>query len=230
MRDFLNALRWTAAILGVLLTGLLCAFFGLMDRSRRIPLFFNRLFAKVFLPMTGIDLHVTGLERCVRGKNYIVCSNHQGLFDIFSLMAVLPFPLRFVSKPSYFKIPFVGWGMRGSGHIEITRTDKIKDRETLDQMVPLAKAGVTFVMFPEGTRTRDGTIGPFKYGAFYLAIQSGRPILPITIRGSFERMRKGKLLPIPGLIQLSIHPAIDPSGHTVESLTEKTRAVIASIF
>lgn len=226
----LDAFRWLIAIAAAMLTGIFCGITGSLDPSRRVPLFLNRLFAKLFLPVTGIKLAVSGCNTLNLKTNYILCSNHQGLFDIFTLMAAIPLPLRFVSKPSYFKIPLIGWGMRGSGHIEITRTDKEKDRRTLDQLALLVREGASIVMFPEGTRTRDGTIGPFKYGAFHVSCQSGIPILPVTIRGSFEKMRKGKLLPVPGTIEVIFHPPIHPSGCTVESLMQKTREAIVSIF
>lgn len=226
----INFLKWTFAIFSAVLTAILCALTGFVDRSRRIPLFMNRFYARIFVPITGIKLKINGADKINFHRNYIVCSNHQGLFDIFTLMAALPLPLRFISKSSYFKIPIIGLGMRGSGHIEITRSDKEKDRETLDKIVNLSRNGASTVMFPEGTRSRDGKVGPFKFGAFYISVNSGIPILPVTIRGSFERMRKGKLLPEPGTVEVNIHPPIDPASHTIDSLMEKTRETITSIF
>ncbi len=228
MIKLVRSLRFFFGIVGALATALACAATGWMHPSHRIPLFFNRLFARLFLPIVGIQLHVDGLRNVDFSKNYVVCSNHQGMFDIFSLMAAIPLPLRFISKPSYFRIPIIGWGMRGSGHIEITRTDSERDRQTLDRIAGLLDEGGSVVFFPEGTRSRDGSILPFKYGAFYTSIESGVSILPVTIRGSFERMRKGHLLPVPGAITLTIHPPISPAHESIASLMAKTRGVILS--
>ncbi|MBI2067816.1 MAG: 1-acyl-sn-glycerol-3-phosphate acyltransferase [Deltaproteobacteria bacterium] len=230
MKQILLSLRWLVTLLGGLSMGLFCAVLGPLDRSKRKILKACYYFARIFLPIAGIRIQVSGLQHIDPKSNYIVCSNHQGIFDIFTLMGTLPLPLRFVSKPSYFKIPFIGWGMRGVGHIEITRTHKERDRKTLDELVKLVKEGASIVMFPEGTRTRDGKVGPFKFGAFYVAVHSGIPILPVTIQGSFERMRKGKRLPEPGRISLKIQGPISPSGQTVESLCDDTRKVILSNF
>lgn len=230
MRTVFILLGCLLAVIGGLTTGLVCALTGLVDRSRRIPLFFNRLFARLFLPVTGIQLKLFGREQVDWEKNYIVCANHQGLFDIFTLMAALPLPLRFVSKPALFRIPFIGWGMWGSGHVKITRRHKAEDSQTLRRIARLASEGASFVMFPEGTRTRDGSLLPFRAGAFKVACESGVAILPATIRGSFERMKKGRLLPIPGTIEITFHLPIDPTGHTVESLRIATRSAILSSF
>ena len=230
MKTFFILCGWLLAVIGGLTTGLVCALTGLIDRSRRVPLFFNRLFARLFLPITGIRLKVFGREPIDWDKNYIVCANHQGLFDIFALMAALPLPLRFVSKPFFFKIPFIGWGMHGSGHVKVTRRHKEKDSRTLREIIRLAEGGASFVMFPEGTRTRDGRLLPFRAGAFKVACESGVPVLPVTIRGSFERMKKGRFLPIPGTIEIHLHPAIESRRHSIESLSEATRAAILSNF
>lgn len=213
--------------LGALATALICIVFGPFDRSKKILLKFCHYFAKIFLPVMGIGVWVRGAEKIDRGENYILCANHQGLFDIFSLMSGIDLPLRFVSKPSYFKIPIIGGGMRGAGHIEVTRTDRVKDRQTLDALVRLVRNGATIVMFPEGTRTRDGRVGPFKYGAFYVSVHSGIPILPITIEGSFERWKKGERLPNPGTIHITVHDPIEPSGWEIEDLKEETRRQIS---
>lgn len=226
----MRVVRWLLCVVGALVVALSCRILGTIDRSRRLPLWLCHYFGKYFLPILKIQLKISSAEEIDWRRNYIVCSNHQGLLDIFALMGGIPLPLRFVSKPSYFKIPIIGWGMRGAGHIEVTRTDKEKDRLALDQIARVVRQGASVMIFPEGTRSRDGTIGPFKRGAFYVATQAQVPILPVTIRGSFERMKKGHLLPEPGIIEIFIHAPLSPVGESIESLQAKTREIISSKY
>lgn len=223
-------LQWSLSVTVACLFAGIAILSGLIDRSGRLTHYTNRFFFRFFLPILGIRMKVIGGEGMDPRQRYMICANHQGLFDIFALTAALPIQFRWVAKKDYFKIPIIGLGMKMSRYVALDRRDREKDRQVLNAIVGRIRAGDSFAMFPEGTRTRDGSIGPFKFGAFQAACEAVVPILPVTIVGSFERMRKGEWHVRPGLIRLIIAPPIPPNNETVQSLLEKTSRVISQNY
>jgi len=123
--------------------------------------------------------------------------------------------------------------MRRAGYIEIDRQHHEKALRSLDDAAQKIREGKSVMTFPEGTRSKDGTIKPFKQGTFYLAIKSGVPIVPITIVGSGEIMRKRSLTINPGKIIMAIGKSIDVSGYTIENrgeLIERVRNTIIQTY
>ena len=124
------------------------------------------------------------LENLAPQKTAIYCANHQSAMDIPILFVNLPVQFRFVAKRSLFKMPFLGWHLKRSGHIPVDRERPREAMRSLDEAAEKIRAGSSVILFPEGHRSRDGKIGPFKSGSFYLAIQSGVPVVPITLNGT----------------------------------------------
>lgn len=223
----LGLIQWP---LSLLVTVPLCSaglILSLLERKGRLAHYVYRLMGRILLGVNGVRVRLSGLEHVDRKTNYLVCSNHQGLWDPFVLVAFLPLQLRWISKPAYFKIPLIGWCIRASGYLEVSRQGFEQDRPILDKAVTMLKR-VSIGVFPEGHRTRDGKLLPFKKGAFYIAARSGQPILPITIQGSFERMKKGQWHVSPGLITCVIHPSIASQGRSMDELQDATDAAITS--
>ncbi|HEX7602147.1 MAG TPA: lysophospholipid acyltransferase family protein [Polyangiaceae bacterium] len=126
----------------------------------------------------------------VRERAYVVVANHESTADPF-LLSWLPWDMRWVCKEELFKKPFTGWAIRWGGDIPLRRGDRDSVRAMLDECKRSLDAGISIMMFPEGTRSKDGELLPFKEGAFDLAIRAGVPILPVAIAGTHQMRPKG---------------------------------------
>jgi 1-acyl-sn-glycerol-3-phosphate acyltransferase len=160
-------------------------------------------------------------------------ANHQSNFDIPVLLGHLTVQFRWLAKVELFKIPIFGRAMRKAGYISIDRYNRESAFESLKVAANKIKSGVSVLIFPEGTRSRDGKIQPFKKGGFVLAIDSGVPIVPVVINGTQPIMAKGKFRVNTGHVTMAIHKPIDTSAFTrktKEALMESVRRVICDDF
>lgn len=193
-----------------------------------------RIWARIILISAGVKLKVSGLENIDKTSSYVVIGNHQSHIDIPAVTVALPIPLRIISKKELFKIPIFGWGMKAIGIVSIDRFNKIKSIETLQQTEQiLQKHHISILAFPEGTRSPDGKIHPFKKGPFVLAINTGKPILPVSVSGTRKILPKGKIMIHSGKVKVVIHPAISVSGKTLNdrhALVELTHRTIEQGF
>jgi 1-acyl-sn-glycerol-3-phosphate acyltransferase len=147
----------------------------------------SRLWAWSILKAAGVRLTVRGLERLDPGRHYIFIANHQSYLDIPVLVQSLPqFQLRWIAKKELGYIPLFGWALWASGHILVDRSDRASAMTSLRRARERIAAGVSVVIFPEGTRSSGGQVMPFKRGGFLLAAQSKTPIVPVTINGSWK--------------------------------------------
>ena len=182
-------------------------------------------------PVSRVD--VIGRENVLMEKPQIFMANHQSDFDILIVLAHIPGQFRWIAKKELFKIPIFGKAMRNAGYIEIDRQNHEKALKSLDEAAQKIREGKSVVTFPEGTRSKDGNIRPFKQGMFHLAIRSGVPIVPISIIGANEIMPKRTLKVKPGRITMVIDRPVDVSGYTLETrgeLIERIRNIIVSNF
>ncbi|MEJ2537274.1 MAG: lysophospholipid acyltransferase family protein [Calditrichia bacterium] len=132
------------------------------------------------------------------------------------LTCVLPVPLRIIAKKELFKIPFLGWGMKGVGMLSIDRSNRKKSIDTLKEAEEIIKTHVLSILaFPEGTRSDDGKIHPFKKGPFILAINTGLPLLPVSVSGTRKITPKGKISIHPGRVKVIIHPPVSTDNLTL---------------
>lgn len=193
-----------------------------------------RLWSRLILATSRVRLEIEGLENLPKSGPAIFCSNHPSAMDIPILFVCLPVEFRFVAKRSLFNIPFLGWHLWRSGHIPVERGQPQKAVKSLDKAAERVRAGCPVVLFPEGHRNRrDGSLGPFKKGSFYLAVRAGVPVVPVTISGSRAVLKPDSLHIRPGKVEVVFHPAISTAGLTVddvESLSGQVRASILSRF
>lgn len=138
-------------------------------------------------------IEIEGREKAIKGETYVIISNHQSLLDIL-LINCLRYRFKWVSKIENFKVPVIGWYLRIADYITVDRTDDDSKAKMLEKSYQCLGKGVSVMLFPEGTRSKDLNIGFYKRGAFQLAIQAEVPILPVLIDGS------GGILPKHGLI------------------------------
>jgi len=203
---------------------------SLFERDGRFAHWCARAWSWLILATTGVDVEVRGLERVNRGGTYVVVSNHQSIYDIPVLFRNLPFQLRIIAKASLGRFPFLGWHLRRAGHLLVDRSSPDPIR-ILKRWEGSVTRGLSLLVFPEGTRSRDGRVARFKGGSFLLAIRAGLPVVPVSVSGSRHVMRKGRLTTCPGLVRLTVHDPIptsglEPSIENARKLAEQARAII----
>lgn len=192
-------------------TILFCAWgflLGIFDSTGRWMHFYAAVpWAKSILWVCGIKVKVRGLQNAKINKPRIYMSNHQSYFDVFALLAYLPVDFKFIMKKELMRIPILGFAMRRAGYIGIDRENPRRTVKSMNQAADKIKRGISMVMFPEGTRSPDGSIQEFKRGGFNLAIKSGADIIPVAIRDSHRIVPKGSLKIRKGSFEMCIgHP------------------------
>lgn len=148
---------------------------------------------------------------------YVAISNHESTADPF-LLTHLPFDLRFIAKDSIFRLPLIGWLMRLCGDIPLKRGDAGSVREMFQKCRETLAAGCSVMIFPEGTRSPDGSMLPFKDGAFQLAIETQRPLLPMALAGTKQCRPKGSLWFGRARARVTVLPPISTVGLTLQDL------------
>jgi len=206
--------------------GTVAIILSLLDSSGNTPHLVARLWGKILLSIAGAKVKIQGRENFDPQKSYILVSNHQSTFDIFALLGYLSLQFRWIAKASLFRTPFLGWAMSRIGYIPIERDSPKKAYRSMLQAAEKVQQGVSVIIFPEGTRSPDGNLQPFKKGVFLIALKSQAPILPITIRGTAKIMPKGDWRAHPGNVQIIIGPPIETAGIPPEKegeLSERVR-------
>ena len=199
------------------------------DRNRLIAGRFYRYLAVIWsrsLPFWRI--RIDGRWPPGRGA-YVVVANHQSFLDIFVLCNI-PHEMKWVAKKELFKIPMFGWGLRLAGDICLDRGDTASALKVMDQARRYLKNGMSVMIFPEGTRSEDGTLLSFKPGAFKLAVETGVPVLPIAVSGSANGMPKGGPWVRPTKVSVKILEPIPTAGlrgRDVRKLRDDVRDRIA---
>jgi 1-acyl-sn-glycerol-3-phosphate acyltransferase len=192
-----------------------------------------RIWAKSILFVSGIKVEVEGITNIDPSKSYIYMSNHRSNFDIPVLLGCLPIQFRWLAKAELFKIPIFGRAMSGAGYVKIDRSNRVSAFKSINQVAAKMKNGVSVMIFPEGTRSEDGDVKPFKKGGFVMAVDTGAPIVPVILRGTRSIMAKGSWRINPGDVTLSIEKPIDTTGYTrdtKEDLIKIVRSVICEVF
>jgi 1-acyl-sn-glycerol-3-phosphate acyltransferase len=224
---------WSCIALSGFFFGSLAILSYLLDRKGEMAHVCARLWGKACLLADGIQVRIEGLEQVPDKGPYIFMSNHQGSYDIFALMGRLPFQFKWLSKKEIFSIPIIGWAMSAAGYISIDREGTRETVEAMNKAARKIQEGASVVIFPEGTRSADGSIQPFKKGGFTLAVKSKVPIVPIAISGSREIMAKGRLTIHPGDIRVRIGPPIETAHCSTkdrQALMDRVREAISSQF
>jgi len=193
---------------------------------------FARGWARSILAVAGISVGVLHRERAGRGKSVIVVANHESFCDILVLLATLPIQVRFLAKRSVFRVPVLGWSIAAAGFVPVDRGDRARGAATVEAALRRLQGGRSLVIFPEETRTRDGSLLPFKRGAAHLAIKSGLPLLPIGIAGTFRILPRGTWEIRPGRVVVSVGDPIDVAGRSLrerDAVTVEARAAIDAL-
>ena len=175
--------------------------------------------------LAGLELKVDGMENLtVNGPAIYIC-NHQSNFDIPLLYAGLPIQFRWMAKQELFNIPLFGTAMKRGGYIPIDRSNRKEAMRSLTAAAKRIQDGASVIIFPEGTRSPDGTLQTFKKGALLLAAKAGVPVVPMAIKGSHQVQPKGSLRINPAPLKLTILPPIDTDGLKSARINELTTQV-----
>ena len=188
--------------------------------------------SKAIVERAHIHLRVEGAEHAKRSESFVLMSNHQSLYDIPVIYQALDRRIRMVAKQELFQVPIWGRAMQRAGFIALDRGNRERSRQTLSASAGALHDGTSIWIAPEGTRSRDGSLGEFRKGGFYLALQSGCRILPITVVGTRAVLpAKGARITDGCEVKVVVHPPIDPKSFGEERRDElilRVRSAIAS--
>lgn len=223
---FIPFLAATTAFLGPVAM-LLTALFGPRVASRLC----GTLWARLNSWATPMGVDVEGAENIDPKQSYVIVANHQSHYDVFVLYGWLGVDFKWVMKKELRRIPVLGIACEKLGHIYIDRSDPRSAVASLQAAKSRIVNGTSVLFFPEGTRSLTGHLGPFKKGAFQMALDLGLPILPVTIAGTRKILPPRTLDLFPGRARMRIHPPIDVSAYDpsrIDRLIARTREVIQS--
>jgi len=224
----ISTFKWILAILISGLIGIPTLIFSFL-LGKNIIHHASKLWGRVICFISGVEVELSGMENINRDGPQVFISNHQGFFDIFAITGFFNVSFLWIAKQSLFRIPVIGWAMSRAGHISIDRSHRKKSGLQLEKAIEEIKKGKSIVIFPEGTRTKDGRLGKFKKGSLFLAIKSQVPIVPVTIIGSYDILKKGEMRIKPGKIHIKIDTPFEADSLVQDSkiiILEKIRNII----
>ncbi|HWP43405.1 MAG TPA: lysophospholipid acyltransferase family protein [Blastocatellia bacterium] len=191
----------------------------------------QRWFFRNILRLAGVGFEVRYAPGFDRTRTSFFVCNHVNIFDAFVIYSAIPQFVRGLELESHFKVPAYGWMMKRFGNVPVPTDSSPSGYKA---MVRRAKAalddGISLIVFAEGTRTRDGRVGPFKSGVFRMAQQFGYPIAPMSIVGSYEFNRKGSWMLYPSKIIVYMHDTIETAGigkNDVEDLMKRVHEIVS---
>jgi 1-acyl-sn-glycerol-3-phosphate acyltransferase len=187
----------------------------------------SRAGVRLALALTGIRVRVTGRENIPVGKAVVFCANHESNIDAPVLFHVLHPRLHMLYKAEFARVPILGRAIRHARCVPVYRDDRDRSIRWLDEAVPMLRAGTPFLFYPEGTRSQPGVLLPFKKGGFIMAIRAQVPIVPVTMHGAFDAMKRGSALIFPATIGVRIGEPVDTAGWSVDDrdvIIDKVRA------
>jgi 1-acyl-sn-glycerol-3-phosphate acyltransferase len=202
---------------------------SILSSSDKAGYLIARAWAWSVAKIVGVSASLHGRRDIDPEASYVITPNHQGNVDILALVLTLPMKFRWVIKRELLRIPFFGWGLGRTGAISL---DRKKGREAVKQLregSSKLEGGWSLLIYPEGTRSPDQNMLPFKKGPFRLAVDTKVPILPVTVNGAFKILPRKTLLPLPGHLTVTVGDPIPTDNIDVKDipqLMEQTRSAI----
>lgn len=219
-----------AIILATIFFGSISLAVSFFDSTGRVQIRVARAWARTLLAVTGVRVMVEGLDQIDPAGSYVFIANHLSYMDTPVALANIPVQFRFLAKRGLFQIPFLGTHLSRAGHIPVPREDPraaVKTMQAAAEAIQQKK--ISLLIFPEGGRSHDGALQPFKEGGVYIAIRAGVPVVPTVIIGSREILPYGGGIPTPGVVRLRILPPIETRGLSLRdrgALTQRLRETI----
>jgi 1-acyl-sn-glycerol-3-phosphate acyltransferase len=234
------ALAWSLAvvaplfILSTILCGCVSIAVSLFDSSGNKTLSIARFWARTLLWFAGVRVEVEGLEKIDRQGHYVFCGNHLSYMDTPVVLTHIPVQFRFLAKSGLFQIPFLGTHLAHAGHVPVARDDPRGAVKTMTHAAEiLHQRAVSLLIFPEGGRSADGQLQPFKEGAAYIAIRAQVPLVPIALVGTREVLAMGSAVFHRGAVRLRIGDPIPTKGLVLkdrERVTNEARERIVEMI
>lgn len=212
----------------ILIVGLPVIAYSLLTNTNDVLYRWGRWGIGASMRLAGVRVRVEGVENIPEGV-CIFAANHVSNLDPPAALIGVPRRISFLAKQEIFKVPVVRTALRLGKIIPVDRADRAEAVASIDKAVAVMREGISFFVFPEGTRSKDGRMKPFKKGTFVMAIQASVPVVPVSILGSRERMRKGTLGTVPGEILLRFSAPIATASYTVDQRDELLARVQSAV-
>src|SRR5262249_30751294 len=189
-----------------------------------------RLFIKLGLALVGVRVEVKGVERLDPKQPYVFTPNHQSLIEVPLFVTYLGRNPAYLAKKEIFKYPIFGYGIGLMGVVPVDRSNTQAAVKSAQAATENLRRGKSYVVYPEGTRSRDGRLLPFEKGAFIMAIDAGVPIVPVTISGATKIMPKGEVKIFPSTVRITVHEPISAERYSKENVSELMNLARAKIL
>lgn len=229
--------QWVPFASRTALYGTISLTLGPLTRDRSASLWAMRNWCRSSARALAIDVEAIGMDD-VPAPPFVYCSNHQSLLDVLVLGGALPGDFKWAAKRSLMKIPFLGWHLQLAGHVPVDRKAGARAAaEVIARFEQVLAAGKPLLIFPEGTRSEDGIVRPFKNGGFYAAVRAGVPVIPVALEGTHKLMKKHAIDTGDGTMRKVIVKAGAPiharsdgrEGARVNDLRERTHAAVVEL-
>ena len=237
MKFVLFLYQWLVFIPGLLIVSIIASIITiagcLLGDGKFWGYYPGRYWAKIICWLALCPVTVEGRENIDPNTVYVFVANHQGAFDIFLLFGHLGHQFRWMLRKGLRNIVFIGRACENAGHIYVDSHGSSGMMHTMRQAMNTVKSGLSLIIFPEGTRSKDGHLGQFKKGAFTIAAMLKVPVVPITIEGAYQVNPKGSKVMTPHRLKLTIHKPIEPVTRQegteagVERLLHQSQRIIA---
>ncbi len=234
------ALFWSLVFVDplIIISTFICGVISLVsspfDPTGRFMMKIARVWARSLLAIAGVKVKVEGLERLTPGASYVFASNHLSYMDTPVILTHIPADFRFMAKDGLFKIPLLGTHLGQAGHIPVPREDPRAAVKTMALAADVIRTrNISLLIFPEGGRSHDGVLKPFKDGASYIAIKAGVPVVPLAISGTHEILAMHSATFHRGPVTLRIGEPIPTEGltlHDRRGVTETARTGVSSLL
>lgn len=230
------ALFWSLVFVDplIILSTLICGVISLIaspfDPTGGFMMKTARVWARSLLAIAGVKVKVEGLEKLTPGASYVFASNHLSYMDTPVILTHIPADFRFMAKDGLFKIPLLGTHLGQAGHIPVPREDPRAAVKTMTLAADVIRSrNISILIFPEGGRSHDGVLQPFKDGASFIAIKAAVPVVPLAISGTRQILAMHSATFHRGSVTLKIGEPIPTEGltlHDRKSITETARGVV----
>jgi 1-acyl-sn-glycerol-3-phosphate acyltransferase len=225
---------WLNTFIAIYTVGycLLAILLSLFDRTgRTVRDYVSIPWSKGILWACGIKVRAKGQENIQDGIPLIFMCNHQSYFDIFVLLSYMPADFKFIMKQELMKIPLFGLAMKGAGYLGIERENPREAKRSMDELAQNIRSGSSVLIFPEGTRSPDGELLPFKKGGFHMALKAGCDIVPVAISNTYRIVEKGRLRINKGSVDIQFGkpiPVKDYGKKDLPDLMERVKEAISN--